>query len=213
MIQYISVCANLNQTFYYFILNFFAGVNKLGLLALVEQKGEDGVKENHESLSKLAKECGLQDIPHDQMSWTGDQKAINDFAGIGNHNSKYPCPYCKARLPFDGEEEAVLRTLGDLDDQHDGFVEKGSNLKYAMNFESCIHKRIIHGPREKKVIECAPPPTLHYKLRSVNYILDECARRTVKVTGRDIVKEFAIEKGIVKKNYHKGEFEVRMFHI
>ena len=182
----------------------------MALVEQPEQEGDDGVKENHDSLSKLAKECSLEEIPHDTMTWTGDQKAINDFAGIGNHKSKCCCPYCKARLPFDGEEEAELRTLGDLDDQHEGFVKRGSNLKYAMQHESCIHKRIIHGPREKKVIECAPPPTLHYKLRSVNYILNECAVRTVKVTGRNLVKEFAIEKGIVKKNYHKGEFEVRI---
>ena len=143
------------------------------------------------------------------MSWTGDQKAINDFCGLGNHKSKYPCPYCNAKAPFDGDEEAVLRTLGDLDDQHNGFVESGSNPKNAMQYESCIHKRIIHGPREKKVIECVPPPSLHLKLRSVNYILDECALRSVKVSGRNLVKEFAIEKGIVKKNYHSGEFEVR----
>ena len=180
---------------------------------MVEQKDVEGVKENHDSLSQLVEECGIKDVDHDKMTWTGDQKAINDFCGVGNHKSKYPCPLCKARQPFNGEEEAELRTLGDLDDQHAGFVERGSNLKYAMKFESCINKRIIHGPREKKVIECIPPPSLHLKLRSVNYILDECAARSVKVAGENLVKKFAIDKGIVKKNYHSGEFEVRILFM
>ena len=92
----------------------------------------------------------IKDIDHDKMTWTGDQKAVNDFCGIGNHKSKYHCAYCKDRQSFNGEEEAELRTLGDLDDQHAGFVERGSNLKYAMQYESCINKRKIHGPREKK---------------------------------------------------------------
>ena len=77
-----------------------------------------------------------------------------------------------------------------------------------MQYESCINKRIIH---EKKVIKCVPPPSLHFKLRSVDYILDECAERSVLQNGRNLLKEFAIEKRIVKKNYHSGEFQVRIF--
>ena len=86
-----------------------AGVNKLALLTLVEQK-EEGVKENHDSLSQLVEECGIKDIDHDKMTWTGDQNAVNDFCRIGNQKSKYPCVYCKARQPFGGEEEA--NTMG-----------------------------------------------------------------------------------------------------
>ena len=63
------------------------------------------------------------------------------------------------------------------------------------------------------MIECVPPPSLHLKLRSVNYILDECAERSVTQNGQNLVKEFAIDKGIVKKNYHSGEFEVRIFIV
>ena len=185
------------------------GVKKLALLAQIELT--DDVKENHESLSKLVHECGIPDISHDTMTWTGDQKVLNDCCGIGNHKSTYPCAHCLAKLPFTGGEKAELRTLGHLDDSHDKFVQGGSKIKDAKKYFNCINKRFIHGPRNKKVIECFPPPTLHYKLRSTNYILDECASRSVKMVGRNLVKEFAIGNNIVRKSYHSGEFEVSLF--
>ena len=50
------------------------GVNKLALVA--QTKLVDGVKENHDSLSQLVHECGIHDIPHDTMTWNGDQKVL-----------------------------------------------------------------------------------------------------------------------------------------
>ena len=168
----------------------------------------DGVKENHDSLSQLVHECGIHDIPHDTMAWTGDQKVLNDACGIGNHKSTYPCGHCMAKFPLKGDEKAELRTLGDLDDEHGNFVRDGGKLKNAKKYKSVINKRFIHGPREKKVIECFPCPVLHYKLRATNYILKECANRAKKKIKRDLVKEFAIQHSIVKKAYHGGDFEV-----
>ena len=188
------------------------GVKKLALLGMIELT--DNVKENHETLKKLVEECQIETIPHDEMTFTGDQKVQNDFAGVGNHKSTYPCPLCKAKAPFNGEERAEMRTLGEQDEEHAGFVANGSKLKDAKEFTSTINKRLIHGPSEKKVIESFPPPTLHYMLRGTNYILKECSRRSVKkCRKRDHVKEFAIKKSIVRKGYHGGEFEVSSVNL
>ena len=132
------------------------GVNKLALVAQTELV--DGVKENHDSLSQLVHECGIHDISHDTMTWTGDQKVLNDACGIGNHKSTYPCGHCMAKFPLKGDEKAELRTLGDLDDEHGNFVRDGGKLKNAKKYKSVINKRFIHGPREKKVFPLPCPP-------------------------------------------------------
>ena len=133
---------------------------------------------------------------------------LNDACGIGNHKSTYPCGHCLAKFPFNGDEKAELRTLGHLDDCHESFVRDGRKKKDAKKYYSCINKRFIHGPRDKKVIQCFPCPVLHYKIRATNYILKECAERSVKKVRTDLVKEFAIQHNIVKKAYHSGEYEV-----
>ena len=172
----------------------------------------EDVTENYDSLNQLVKECQIETIPHVEMSWTGDQKVQNDCAGVGNHKSTFPCGLCLAKTPFDGEEKAELRTLGGQDEEHSGFVANGSKLKDAKEFASTIHQRLIHGPPTKKVIECYPPPTLHYMLRATNYILKEASNVSKrKCRNRDHVKEFAIKKSIVRKGYHGGEFEVSIF--
>ena len=96
------------------------------------------------------------------MCWT---------AGVGNHKPTFPCGLCLAKAPFDSEEKAELRTLGGQEEEHSGFVANGSKLKDAKEFRSTIHKRLIHGPPNKKVIECYPPPNL----RATNYILKEAS--------------------------------------
>ena len=183
------------------IVKNYLGVRKLALVAQTELV--DGVKENHDSLSQLVHECGIQDIGHDTMTWNGDQKVLHDACGIGNHKSTFPCGHCTAKFHFNGEEKAELRTLGHLDDEHGSFDRDGEKLKDA---KSVINKRFIHGPREKK--DCFPCPVFPYKLRATNYILKECAKRSKKKLERDLVKEFAIEHSIVKKGYHGGEFKV-----
>lgn len=194
------------------MLNYFsAGVNKLALLAQTELT--DGVTENHDSLSKLVDACGIADIPHETMTWCGDQKVLNDAAGVGNHKSTYPCGHCLAKLPFNGDEKAELRDLGHLDDCHGNFVRDGRKKKNAKKYYSVINKRFIHGPRNKKVLQCFPCPTLHYKLRATNYILEACAKRCVRKVKRNLVKEFAIQHNIVKKAYHGGEFEVNKYKV
>ena len=182
------------------------GVNKLAIVGQTELV--DGVTENHDSLSQLVHECGIHDIPHQSMTWTGDQKVLNDACGVGNHKSTFPCGHCMVKFPVKGDEKAELRTLGHLDDEYENFIRDGGNKKNAKKYKSVINKRFIHGPREKKVIECFPPPVLHYKLRATNYILKECAKRSQKNVKEDLVKKFAIQHSIVKKGYHGGEFEV-----
>ena len=181
-------------------------MNKLALVAQTELV--DGVKENHDSLSQLVHECGIHDIPHDTMAWTGDQKVLNDACGIGNHKRTYPCGHCMAKFPFNGEEKAKLRTLGHLDDEHGKFVRNGGKLKNAKKFKSVINKRFMHCLIEKKVLECFPCPVLHNKLRATNYILKECTKRSKKKIKMDLVNKYAIQHSIVKNGYHGGEFEV-----
>ena len=193
------------------IFYFSVGVNKLGLLANTEL--EDGVTENHDSLSQLVNECGIPEIPHETMSWGGDQKVLNDACGVGNHKSTYPCGHCLAKFPFNGDEKAELRTLGHLDDCYANFERDGKKKKNAKKYYSVINKRFIHGPRDKKVLKCFPCPVLHYKLRATNYILEGCAKRCMKKVKRNLVKEFAIQHNIVKKAYHGGEFEVSVYFL
>ena len=66
----------------------------------------DNVKENHDSLNQLVKECQIDTISHDEMNRTGDQKVQNDCAGGWNHKSTHPCGLCIAKGSFDGKDKA-----------------------------------------------------------------------------------------------------------
>ena len=79
----------------------------------------------------------------------------------------------------------------------------GSNSRMPRSLEAPSTK----GLSTKNVIDCYPPPTLHYMLQATNFILKECSDRSMKkYCKKDHVKAFTIKKSIVHKGYHGGEF-------
>ena len=181
------------------------GVKKLQILGIVEN-----VSETHSNVEKLVEACDLQDLDHESLTFTGDQKMGYTLCGHQGQNSTRPCMYCLALKPLTGDEDAELRTLGQIRKNYQDFEAAVGPSKKGSLHNNIAHRPLLPGPDDKLVLDCFPVPTLHVKLRAVNHMLDQLTAESMKRFGTDIVVEFCKQSHIVKKDYFGGNYEGNM---
>ena len=133
-------------------------VDKLFMIGFVKK-----IPETHYNMKQMLSEIDIASLLVD-YTYCGDQKMLNILAGIKNHASKFPCPYCDAKKLFLDNEKAEIRTLHRLTE------DLASESKCVVN--PCL----LVGKPEDSILELFPPPALHFRLRCVNYLCDNLSR-------------------------------------
>ena len=103
-----------------------------------------------------------------------DLKMCLCLCGKQTASSKYPCPYCYARVPF--SEEAERTTLGSLNMWYLRFLEAGGNKAKAMDFKNVPRKPLLAGQPEDLVLDLLIPPELHCMTGVAGKLLKELER-------------------------------------
>ena len=75
---------------------------------------------------------------------------ISQLISIGRHS----CLWCtiialEMKLPRDKRSPTILRTLQNLVEQHQKFLDAGGDIKKAKNYFNVIHKAILDIPIER----------------------------------------------------------------
>ena len=167
-------------------------VDKLFMIGFVKK-----IPETHYNMKQMLSEIDIASLLVD-YTYCGDQKMLNILAGIKNHASKFPCPYCDAKKLFLDNEKAEIRTLHRLTE------DLASESKCVVN--PCL----LVGKPEDSILELFPPPALHFKLRCVNYLCDNLSREWMIVRpelSTNPVIQFTKDQHIVRMNYHGGGYE------
>ncbi len=169
------------------------GVLKLFVVAIAED-----LAESYQAISEL-----LRLIQAEKVGFflACDMKVANIYAGIQNHASSFPCPWClapKSKL----NEEAEDRTYGNISAENKKYKENGGLLK---DFYNCVEKPLLfdedNDDSGTKILEKIPPPQLHLLLGITNLLFKAVQRKSSRVA-----KKWMSEVDVVQNAYHGGDF-------
>ena len=84
---------------------------------------------------------GLKDLPYVVAT---DLKLANVLAGLQSHGAQHPCSYCEGTVGV-WEQDAIMRTLGNIRKKKDEWIKEGAKLAEGKNFKNCVNDSLLHG--------------------------------------------------------------------
>ena len=119
----------------------------------------------------LLSELGLEGL---NFGFSADLKLILMLCGKQNAASKYCCPFCSGCSPWTGECQST--TIGHLRECYQSFSQfsqSGGKIQNAKDYNNVIHKPLILGPDDAKVLSYVHFPELHVTLGIVGKLIKE----------------------------------------
>lgn len=142
-----------------------SSVKKLFILALAPN-----TQENYENVKLLWLSLQINCFP---FIVSTDLKLANLLIGIMAHSSSFPCTWCEIGAS-QLDSRGILRTLGNLMQNHLNWVNAGAKKNDAKYFKCCIHGPILGSfdQEDKLILLLIPLPELHLLLGVVNTTYD-----------------------------------------
>ena len=118
-----------------------SGVKKLFLLLV------SPTTERHNNMSSL---LGLLGIDAFDFGFSCDLKMVLCLCGKQCASSKHCCPFCTGSAPWLGTYRS--NTIGSLWNDYSAFLQAGSNIKKAMQFNNVVSPPLITGADDMKIL-------------------------------------------------------------
>lgn len=137
-----------------------SGVKKLIILCLAPN-----VEENYHNVKLLWSEIKIDSM---KGLITADIKLCNIMAGIMSSSSSFPCTYCDIAKENYLAESYNLRSIKNITENYNQWLNSGGNRKLARNYKCCISPPIFIADKNNYILDILAPPELHLLLGIVN---------------------------------------------
>lgn len=150
----------------------YTGVKKTFILAIAYDTSE-----THNNVALIFHKLELTDftVLNGEVWFSSDLKMYNKSLGLMDYSSLHPCSFCtmdKTSIQ-NGDTDFEWRTFGGIRENNKKWIEKGSNLKRACDFENCVCEPALTGvPDEARVIDYYAIPELHEMTGIFNHLIN-----------------------------------------
>ena len=95
-----------------------------------------------------------------------------------------------------------MRTFGELEKRHAQFLDAGGRLKDAPKFANVIHRPLIKGEEDEKIIDRIPPEELHLMMGGV----DTHVNVIILLRGLEYLEIWTRSVHVMRHGYQGGGF-------
>ena len=168
-----------------------SGVKRLFIAAVVPK-----TPENNHNQRQLLQALGMEGL---EWGCTTDLKMALVLVGKSSGQLTYGCPFCDMSKPYH-DESYKLTTLGDLQQNHQKYVDAGSNRKTQARFENCVNPNLLAGDSDTVVMDCLNMPELHLLIG----VVDKHLTGLEKVFSEEWLDDYLKRVNIARKSYQGG---------